>query len=67
VSPTAIPLGFLKENSSLLPKTGQAGDLMTLLDDTRMCTLWFCVKGWDKVNAALWTQVLLGPSFPGQS
>jgi len=67
VSPTAIPLGFLKENSSLLPKTGQAGDLMTLIDDTRMCTLWFCVKGWDKVNAALWTQVLLGPSFPGQS
>jgi hypothetical protein len=39
--------------------------LMTLIDDTRMCTLWFCVKGWDKVNAALWTQVLLGPSFPG--
>jgi len=67
VSPTAIPLGFLKENASLLPKTGQAGDLMTLIDDTRMCTLWFCVKGWDKVNAALWTQVLLGPSFPGQS
>lgn len=65
VSPTAISLGLLREGVAALPKTGQAGDLMTLLDDTRMCTLWFCVKGWDKVNAALWTQVLLGPSFVG--
>jgi hypothetical protein len=67
VSPTAIPLGFLKENSSLLPKTGQAGDLMTLIDDTRACTLWFCVKGYDKANPAQWAQVLLGPAFAGQS
>ncbi|MEO8487143.1 MAG: hypothetical protein ABI585_12495 [Betaproteobacteria bacterium] len=67
VNPTAISLGLLKEGVASLPKTGQAGDLMTLLDDTRMCTLWFCVKGWDKVDPAQWTQVLLGPSFPGQS
>jgi hypothetical protein len=67
VSPTAIPLGYLKENSSLLPKTGQAGDLMTLIDDTRACTLWFCVKRYDKANPAMWAQVLLGPSFAGQS
>ena len=67
VSPTAISLGLLREGVASLPKTGQAGDLMTLLDDTHMCTLWFCVRSWDKANPALWTQVLLGPSFPGQS
>jgi hypothetical protein len=63
----AIPLGLLREGVASLPKNGQAGDLMTLLDDARLCTLWFCVKAQDSAGPAQWAQVLLGPSFPGQS
>jgi hypothetical protein len=63
----AIPLGALREGAASLPKNGQAGDLMTLLDDARLCTLWFCVQAEDSAGPAQWAQVLLGPSFPGQS
>jgi hypothetical protein len=48
-----------------LPKDGRGGDLMTLTDDQRQCTLWFCVKGRDGSVPARWAQVLLGPSFNG--
>ena len=67
VTPTAIPLGALREGAVSLPKNGEAGDLMTLLDDARLCTLWFCLKGEDASGPAQWAQVLLGPSFPGRS
>jgi hypothetical protein len=67
VTPMAIPLGALREGAASLPKNGQAGDLMTLLDDARLCTLWFCVQAEDSAGPAQWAQVLLGPSFPGQS
>ena len=67
VTPMAIPLGALREGAASLPKDGQPGDLMTLLDDAHLCTLWFCVKAPDGTAPAQWAQVLLGPSFPGQS
>jgi hypothetical protein len=67
VTPMAIPLGLLREGVASLPKDGQAGDLMSLLDDARLCTLWFCVRAHDGTGPAQWAQVLLGPSFPGQS
>ena len=47
-----------------LPKDGRGGDLLTLMDDKRQCTLWFCVRGADG-GPAQWTQVLLGPAFSG--
>ena len=50
-----------------LPKSGQAGDLMALVDDSRTCTLWFCVRSGDGSTPARWAQVLLGPTFDGQA
>ncbi len=58
-----------------LPKYGQAGDLMSVIDDRGECTLWFCVVGHFEVffkgsfifDPARWAQVLLGPVFIGQA
>lgn len=61
VTPLAIPRG---SEGAQLPKDGQAGDLLSLMDKQQQCTLWFCVGGPDK-DSAQWAQVLLGPSFPG--
>ena len=47
-----------------LPKDGRGGDLLTLMDDKRQCTLWFCVQG-SGSGPAQWAQVLLGPAFAG--
>jgi hypothetical protein len=63
VTPTATPTG---REGVQLPKNGRAGDLLTLMDDQRQCTLWFCVKGESGAGPARWAQVLLGPSFDGQ-
>jgi len=66
VTPTGISPGAIEEGVVSLPKDGQAGDMMALVDDARMCTLWFCVRGADG-GPARWAQVLLGPAFDGQS
>lgn len=47
-----------------LPRSGQGGDLLTIQDKSGECTLWFCVRGEDKVPAR-WAQVLLGASYEG--
>ena len=67
VTPRAISAGELERGIVSLPRDGRAGDLMTLIDDARSCTLWFCVRGIDGAGPASWAQVLLGPSFPGQA
>ncbi len=48
-----------------LPKNGNGGDLMVLMDSKKECTLWFCVFGGDGMSPAKWAQVLLGPSIDG--
>ena len=50
-----------------LPRTGRGGDLMTIADDQKECTLWFCVRGGNTNGPAKWTQVLLGPAFDGRA
>jgi hypothetical protein len=50
-----------------LPMRGQAGDLMTLTDNLEQCTLWFCVQGGTDESKAIWAQILLGPTFDGQT
>jgi hypothetical protein len=50
-----------------LPKSGRAGDLMSVIDEQGDCTLWFCVKGETEGAPSRWAQVLLGPSFDGQA
>ncbi len=67
VTPTGISEISLKSGVVSLPKAGQGGDLMTLIDDTRRCTLWFCVQDPSRGQPARWAQVLLGPDFDGQS
>lgn len=48
-----------------LPRKGQGGDLMTVIDNLLQCTLWLCVQGVTDNSPAVWTQVLLGPTFVG--
>ena len=67
VTPTAISSGELERGLVSLPRRGRPGDLMTLIDDAQLCTLWFCVRGADDGGPARWAQVLLGPEFPGQA
>jgi hypothetical protein len=50
-----------------LPKNGHGGDLMSVIDQDRECTLWFCVRGSTSASPAHWAQVLLGPSFDGKA
>ena len=64
VTPTAIPAG---PEGVQLPKDGQGGDLLALMDAQRQCALWFCVRGQDDGGPAQWAQVLLGPSFAGRA
>jgi hypothetical protein len=40
---------------------------MTIVDDQRHCTLWFCVQDGTNAGAARWAQVLLGTSFDGRA
>lgn len=47
-----------------LPRDGQAGDLLALIDNQRRANLWFCVRSADG-GPAQWAQVLLGPAFDG--
>lgn len=61
VTVTAIPG---EREGMVLPKSGQGGDLIALMDDQQRCNLWFCVKGEDG-GPAEWAQVLLGPAFNG--
>jgi hypothetical protein len=67
VTPQGIAPGALASGVVSLPKAGEAGDLMTLIDDVGQCTLWFCVGGATGAGPARWAQVLLGPAFDGQS
>jgi hypothetical protein len=50
-----------------LPRTGRAGDLVSVVDDRGRCTLWFCVQSGEERAPARWSQVLLGPSFDGRT
>ena len=62
VSPTAIVMG--ERGRVELPRDGRGGDLLTLMDSERQCTLWFCVQ--DAADRpARWAQVLLGTAFDG--
>lgn len=63
VTPKEIPAG--RDEGLQLPKDGRGGDLLTLMDDQRQCTLWFCVRGGDG-GPAQWAQVLLGTLFEGK-
>jgi hypothetical protein len=68
---TRIPAGNESNETLQLPRDGQGGDLLTLMDNQRQCTLWFCVRGalrgadGNITSDAEWAQVLLGPSFKG--
>jgi len=64
VTPQAIKVD--RERGEELPRDGQGGDLLALMDDQRQCTLWFCVKGPEGAPAR-WAQVLLGQTFPGNA
>lgn len=63
VTPTAVPASLAE---SVLPKEGNAGDLLATSDNQGQCTLWFCVHSGD-TGPARWAQVLLGPSVNGQA
>ncbi len=63
VTPKEIPAG--RDEGLQLPKNGQGGDLLALMDDQRHCTLWFCVRGGAGAPAQ-WAQVLLGTLFEGK-
>jgi hypothetical protein len=67
VTPQGISPGDIERRIVSLPKNGQGGDLMALVDDSRTCTLWFCVRSGDGSSPARWAQVLLGAPFDGQS
>ena len=67
VTPTGIDPVALQNGVVSLPKRGAGGDLMTLIDDSDNCTLWFCVHSAGGAGPARWAQVLLGPPFDGQS
>jgi hypothetical protein len=61
--PTAITISDLQNPE--LPKDGRTGDLMSILDDDKLCSLWFCIQ--DNSGAARWAQVLLGQPFRGKA
>jgi hypothetical protein len=67
VTPVGMSGSALQQGVVSLPKNGQGGDLMALVDDSRICTLWFCVRSGDASSPARWAQVLMGPSFDGQA
>jgi hypothetical protein len=50
-----------------LPRDGERGDLMSVVNDDAVCTLWFCVESPSGAGPARWAQVLLGPLFDGRS
>ena len=50
-----------------LPKEGRGGDLMSVINDERQCSLWFCVRDSTPDRPARWAQVLLGPLFDGRA
>jgi hypothetical protein len=63
-NPREIPTG---PEGVTLPKEGQGGDLLTLMDNQRQCNLWFCVHGSEgKDVPAQWAQVLLGTPMAGR-
>jgi hypothetical protein len=68
-STTVTPSALItqREEGVQLPRDGRGGDLVTLIDNQRQCTLWFCVRGGADDDRARWAQVLLGPSFDGQA
>jgi hypothetical protein len=48
----------------ILPRDGQAGDLMATVDRQDEATLWFCVRSGNGTTVlARWAQVLLGDQF----
>jgi hypothetical protein len=49
-----------------LPTGGRGGDLIAVKDNSKQCTLWFCVEDEDGGRAAQWAQVLLGDAFDGR-
>jgi hypothetical protein len=63
-SPTAIT-----DAGRLMPKTGHRGDLMAVIDENGLCSLWFCVRERQDsiVPSARWAQVLLGPVVTGRA
>jgi hypothetical protein len=65
-NPVATPVMVIpiKEGPSL-PKRARSGDLMAVVDRTKQCTLWFCVKNSEGTAPAKWAQVLLGGPFDG--
>jgi hypothetical protein len=65
VTPTAISAPELERGVVSLPKHGQPGDLMTLIDDNQTSTLWFCVKGEDMSGPARWGKCSSGPYSRG--
>lgn len=66
VTPAGIASSALASGVVSLPKSGEVGDLMTLIDDAGHCILWFCVQDASGAGPARWAQVLLGPAFNGQ-
>ncbi len=67
ITPTGIAPAALENGVVSLPKDGAAGDLMTLIDDGNLCTLWFCVRTGGSTGPARWAQVILGTQFDGQA
>jgi hypothetical protein len=59
-----LQIGSIVPTLPQLPKDALPGDLMTVLDTLDQCTLWLCV-GKDQSGPAKWSQVQLGPIFPG--
>jgi hypothetical protein len=61
--PTAITISDLQNPE--LPKDGGAGDLISIVDDDGLCSLWFCIQ--DNSGAARWAQVLIGKPLRGKA
>ena len=43
-----------RERGVKLPKDGRGGDLLTVMDQSELCTLWFCVKQGNQKGPARW-------------
>jgi hypothetical protein len=64
----AAPVMFDSLEVVSLPSKGMAGDILATEDNDHVCTLWFCVRGYDRNTKedALWCQILLGNPVPGR-
>ena len=56
----SAPVQFNTSVARSLPRSGRGGDLLATQGVDLNCTLWFCSRGAEGENRAVWREVLLG-------